>query len=99
MTTRGLELLSEVSGPTDVPVLDLTVDGLLKKVVFEGPNRPALVFPEQKVCMNYGELDEKVELCALGLLALGLNPGDRVGMNVSYLLLSLIPSFLFSLRF
>src|ERR1700730_13750808 len=42
--------------------------------------RPALVVRHQDVRFTYGELREKVEQLAAGFLALGLEPGDRIGI-------------------
>ncbi len=42
--------------------------------------RPALVVRHQKVRLAYGELRREVDKLAAGLLTLGLEPGDRIGI-------------------
>jgi len=42
--------------------------------------RPALIVRQQGVRWNYRELGEKVDAFAAGLIALGLHPGERVGI-------------------
>src|SRR5260370_29697835 len=44
------------------------------------PDRPALIVRQQNVRWTYGELEERVDAFAAGLLALGLAPGDRIGI-------------------
>jgi fatty-acyl-CoA synthase len=44
------------------------------------PERPALVVRHQKVRMSYGQLKEAVDKLAAGLLTLGLQPGERIGI-------------------
>ena len=45
-----------------------------------GRTRPALVVRHQKVRLSYGELRQQVDRLAAGLLTLGLDPGDRIGI-------------------
>ena len=71
---------SLVAGPTDRPLLNLTVDQTLKAAVAGGAERPALIVPHQSVRYSYRDLDAAVEQVALGLLAHGLQPGDRIGI-------------------
>ncbi|MGI9422077.1 MAG: AMP-binding protein [Hyphomicrobiaceae bacterium] len=44
------------------------------------PDNDALVVPHQQVRWSYAELKEKVDAYAAGLISLGLEPGDRVGI-------------------
>ena len=44
------------------------------------PDNEALVVRHQNVRWRYGTLTEKVDAFAAGLLALGLEPGDRIGI-------------------
>ena len=50
------------------------------KVVQRLGDRPALIVRHQDVRWSYAELNAKVDACAAGLIALGLEPGDRVGI-------------------
>jgi fatty-acyl-CoA synthase len=44
------------------------------------PDSPALVVPHQDVRWSYGELRDKTDAFAAGLLALGLKSGQRIGI-------------------
>ncbi|MFT4247574.1 MAG: AMP-binding protein [Pseudomonas sp.] len=73
-------LLSQVSGPRRVPLLDETVGALLARTARRWPERPALVVPPQRVRLDYAQLDAAVTRLAAGLLQLGLAPGERIGI-------------------
>jgi fatty-acyl-CoA synthase len=71
---------SFVSGTSDRPLLFRTVDGVLKAAAAEHPTRPALVVTHQSMRFTYAELDREVERVARGMIACGLEPGDRIGI-------------------
>jgi fatty-acyl-CoA synthase len=71
---------SFVSGTSDQPLLYRTVDGVLKAAAAEVPDRPALVVPFQSIRFTFAEFDREVERVARGLLARGLEPGERIGI-------------------
>jgi fatty-acyl-CoA synthase len=72
--------LSYVRGPTDEPLSDATVGGLLRETARRFAQRPAVVFREQSVRWNWREFDTAVDMLALGLRALGVEKGERVGI-------------------
>ncbi|MCD9007578.1 AMP-binding protein [Luteimonas sp. XNQY3] len=74
------DLPSHVAGATDAPLLDDTVGTLLTRIAAAHPAREALVVPPQGVRLCYRELDDAVTRLAAGLLALDLEPGDRIGI-------------------
>jgi len=76
----GGKALSFVSGTSDQPLLYRTVDGVLKAAAAEVPDRPALVVPFQSIRFTYAEFDREVERLARGMLACGLEPGERIGI-------------------
>ena len=76
----GPPRLSFVSGTSDRPLLYRTVDGVLKAAAEEGPDRDALVAPFQSLRLTFAELDREVERVARGMLACGLEPGERIGI-------------------
>src|SRR6202044_2559432 len=43
-------------------------------------DRPALIVRQQRVRWSYRDLAERVDAFASGLLALGLEPGERIGI-------------------
>src|SRR3984957_3661446 len=72
--------LSFVSGTSDRPLLYRTVDGVLKTAAAEVPDRDALVAPFQSLRFTFAEFDREVERVARGMLACGLEPGERIGI-------------------
>ena len=71
---------SYVSGSRESPLLELTVGQLLVKAVEASPDHEALVSCHQDVRMSYRELDDASSHFAKGLISLGLEPGDRIGI-------------------
>lgn len=71
---------SYVSGISDEPLLYRSVGGVLSDAAEKWPDTEALVVRHQSIRWTYRELDRRVTELARGLLALGLRPGDRVGI-------------------
>ncbi|HYC25092.1 MAG TPA: AMP-binding protein [Roseiarcus sp.] len=71
---------SYVHGASETPLLGETVGRLLDRVTGEGPDRPALVTRHQNVRWSYSELRRRVNDLAAGLVRLGLQPGERIGI-------------------
>ncbi len=72
--------LAHDAGPTDVPLLDDTIGANLARTVAEHGDREALVARHQGVRWTYTEFAERVARLARGLIGLGLEAGDRVGL-------------------
>src|SRR5262245_12479248 len=72
--------LSYVSGRSGQPLLGETIGACLDRVAAAHPNADALVSSHQSLRYTYSELRTDVERIARGLLALGVEPGDRVGI-------------------
>jgi len=62
------------------PLLGLTVSGVLDHAADNWPDRDALVVVDQGVRWSWKELRDRARKLAGGLLAIGLEPGDRIGM-------------------
>ena len=77
--TAGLTQ-SYVHGASSTPLLGETVGALLRRVAREAAARPALVTRHQNVRWTYADLMRRSEDLAVGLRALGLKTGDRVGV-------------------
>jgi len=71
---------SYVSGRTDVPLLYETIPAALDRTVEKFGGREALVVRHQDIRWSYYDLKREVDALAAGLLALGLEPGDRIGI-------------------
>jgi fatty-acyl-CoA synthase len=71
---------SYVHGATDVPLLGETVGANFERTVALWGERPGLVVRQQGVRWSYRELADKVDAFAAGLLALGLDRRDRIGI-------------------
>ncbi|MET0460089.1 MAG: AMP-binding protein, partial [Ilumatobacteraceae bacterium] len=72
--------LSNDAGRTDIPLLDDTIGANRARTVAAHGDVEALVARHQGVRWTYAELGDRVARCARGLLGLGLEPGERVGL-------------------
>lgn len=72
--------LSYVAGTSDTPLLYQTIGTALDDAAKQHGERPALIVPHQNVRWSYAELNQKATGVAANLIALGLAPGDRVGL-------------------
>src|SRR5258707_8648032 len=71
---------SYVHGNSGAPLIGKTIGALLDEVSATDGSREALVVAHQKIRWTYAELKSRSDAFASGLLALGLEPGDRVGI-------------------
>ncbi len=71
---------SYVHGGPPEPLMGQTVGGLLDATARRWPDGEALVIPHQQVHWTWATLRDNAHAIGAGLLALGLEPGDRVGM-------------------
>ena len=72
--------MSYVRGETSVPLLEDTVGAILDRAVTCWPDMEVLVSIDQGIRWTYQEFGRRVAGVAAGLLSLGLQPGDRVGV-------------------
>ena len=73
-------LPSYSSGPSAVPLIGDTIGDHLRRTAAGAPASEAVVSCEQGVRLTYAELDRAVDDLAAGLLDLGLERGDRLGI-------------------
>ena len=71
---------SYVHGASAVPLIGATIGNHFDDAARRWCDNEALVVRHQGVRWTYGELRERVDELATGLLAVGLTPGDRVGI-------------------
>jgi fatty-acyl-CoA synthase len=71
---------SHAAGPTDSPLLNETIGAALDRTVAAHGEREALVDVASGRRWSYRQLADEVDTVALGLLALGVERGDRVGI-------------------
>ncbi len=74
--------LSYSRGP-GIPILEKTIPQAFDETVSKCPDREALVACHQKLRFTWRELDAEIERTARGLIGLGLEPGDRIGLWAS----------------
>ncbi|MCK5366040.1 MAG: AMP-binding protein, partial [Gammaproteobacteria bacterium] len=71
---------SYVHGVSLQPLLGLTVGQLFDRTAARHAGRPALVVRHEGLRWSYAELRREVDALAAGLIALGLAPGERIGI-------------------
>jgi fatty-acyl-CoA synthase len=71
---------SEVRGAEAPPLIEDTIGERLAAAAERWPDREAVVVRHQGLRLTYAELVRRADAVAAGLLALGLRPGDRVGI-------------------
>ena len=72
--------LSYAHGGSAVPLLGETIGANLERTVDRYPDNEAVVSRHQERRFTYAQFDDAVDVVARGLLDLGLEAGDRVGM-------------------
>ncbi len=72
--------LSYEHGASPIHLIGETVGVHFDRIVAAHGNRLALVVRHQNIRWSYAELAARVDALAAGLLALGLEPGDRIGI-------------------
>src|SRR5919206_316057 len=73
-------MLSYAHGASDVPLLGETISRNLDRTAEGVPDAEALVSRHQGIRWTYAELAAEVDRMARALIAIGLEPGERLGM-------------------
>jgi len=71
---------SFVHGLASAPLRFETIGQALDATAAKWSSHDALIVRQQNVRWTYGEFKQRVDALAAGLLALGLSPGDRIGI-------------------
>ena len=72
--------ISLVCGSDSPPLLEDTIGGALENAAVRWPDREAMVCRESGVRLTFAQLNAHAAEVAQGLLALDLEPGDRIGI-------------------
>jgi fatty-acyl-CoA synthase len=73
-------VMSYVSGTSEKPLLGLTIGDMFDSIAAQFPANEALICRQQGLRYTYSSLASEVERCARGLLVLGLQKGERIGI-------------------
>jgi fatty-acyl-CoA synthase len=68
------------AGPTDIPILEETIGQNFERTAAANPDGDALVDMASSRRWTYTELNDDVDVIARGLMALGIDRGERVGI-------------------
>ena len=71
---------SYVSGTSQKPLIGDTIGAHFDKTVARWGGHDALVVPHQDIRWSWSELQQRVDAFAAGLIELGLEPGERIGI-------------------
>ena len=77
--TAGLEH-SYYKGAQSPALINKTIGDYFDSIVDNNPDHPAIVLHHQNIRLSYKEYQQQINQLAMGLLALGVKPGDRVGI-------------------
>lgn len=72
--------ISYTHGGSTAPLIGETIGVHFDRTVALWGDRPGLIVPQQSIRWTYSELGQKVDAFVAGLVALGLLPGERVGI-------------------
>jgi fatty-acyl-CoA synthase len=72
--------LSYVHGASETPLIGATIGEFFDQTVAQFGERDALIVRHQEVRWKWRQLKQRVDDFAAGLLALGLEPGQRIGI-------------------
>src|SRR5215469_14292440 len=75
-----MPLASYVHGASAVPLIGETIGVHFDGIVERFPERDALIVRHQHIRWSWRELQREVDAFAAGLVALGLKPGERIGI-------------------
>ncbi len=72
--------LSYVNGASAQPLIGMTIGAQFDATCAAYPDTLAMISRHQNIRWTYAQLKDRVDAFGAGLLALGLEPGDRVGV-------------------
>ena len=75
-----MALISYSTGTSAVPLIGKTVGEMFDEIAERYPDTEAVVSVHEGIRWTYRELRERAEALGRGLMALGVEKGDRVGL-------------------
>jgi len=79
-TDKAERRWSYTSATSDTPLLGLTIGDMFDQTVEKYPDHPALISSQQQIRLTYRELQAQVNQCAKGLMHMGFQKGQRIGI-------------------
>ena len=80
-STAQMAATAPVPGSPDYPLhSELTIGAYFKERVAEDPDHEFVVYPDRDLRWTYRDFDERTDALAKGLLAIGMKPGDHLGV-------------------
>jgi fatty-acyl-CoA synthase len=61
-------------------LLDYTLGEILEKWAYETPDHEFMIYPDRNLRFTYATFNDRVDRLAKGLLYIGVQPGDKVGI-------------------
>lgn len=75
------EARKPIPGDTDYPLhSELTVGDYFKEQVAIEPDHEFVFYPDRDLRWSYKDFDERTDQLAKGLIAIGMKPGDHLGV-------------------
>ncbi len=75
-----MQQASYVHGASDKLLIGNTIGRHLDQIAEKYPDRPAVIVRHQNIRLTYSELKQLTDRLAEGFLAIGLRPGERLGI-------------------
>src|SRR5262249_21134636 len=71
---------SYTSGTSDNPLVGMTIGDMFDQTAEKYPDHLALISRQQQIRLTYRQVQEHVNRCAKGLMQLGFQKGQRIGI-------------------
>ncbi|GCC31551.1 hypothetical protein chiPu_0010010 [Chiloscyllium punctatum] len=78
--TKPTLTTSYVHGAVDIPLVSKSIGQCLEEIANKSPDKEAMVFLQDGIRKTFGQFKQEVDQMAAGLLAIGLEKGDRLGI-------------------